>query len=327
MPPWTSTRATLARPSLPNNVVRAFLQLPPSCRAFHASPRRQFLETVILPAHALFDGLHLATGLPWAYTIPLVAFTIRTVFVLPLTIYTRRILQKQTELNPVIQGWIPRLQKDTQAEAGHLGPVRAQAVLMRKIRRKTVEVYGRWGCSRYRNYLVPLVQLPIFLVAMECLRMMSGYDSGLLSIIATSLGGEAVALVDTEKGLTSWFAPSLATEGALWFPDLTAPDPELRLSFVFSGVMLLDVIGWHKRAHTPSKWGRRGRGAVGVIALAAGPLLMTLPSSMLIYWISSSIFAKGQALLLDRLMPLNVVTPCKPKRPLRIGSSMAPVKR
>jgi inner membrane protein COX18 len=327
MPPWARTRVSLARPTAPNQLPRAFLQLPSSCRAFHASPRPQFLETVISPAHALFDGLHSATGLPWAYTIPLAALTIRTILVLPLTIYTRRILQKQTELNTVIQGWIPKLQKDTTVEAGHLGPVRAEVVLMRKIRRKTVEVYGRWGCPKYKNYLVPLLQFPIFLTAMECLRMMSGYSSGLLSIIATSLGGDAIALVDAEKGLTSWFTPSLATEGALWFPDLTKPDPELRLSFIFSGVMFLDVIGWHRKGHTPSKWATRGRRAIGVVALAAGPLLMNLPSSMLIYWISSSIFAKVQAFMLDRLMPLNTVTPCKPKRPLRIGSSMAPIKR
>ncbi|EPE36568.1 hypothetical protein GLAREA_08731 [Glarea lozoyensis ATCC 20868] len=322
MPPRPNSRALLARNPVPNHLLRAFLQLPPSCRAFHASPRPQFLETVISPAHALFEGIHSVTGLPWAFAIPLTALTVRTILVLPLTIYTRRILQKQAELAPVVQAWIPRLQKEARTEAGHMGPVAAQAVMLKKIRRKTIEVYGRWGCQRYKNYLVPLLQLPIFLTAMECLRMMSGYNSGLLSIIATSLGGDAVALVDVEKGLTSWFTPSLATEGDLWFPDLTKPDPELRLPFIFSGVMLLDVMFWNRKGHTPSKWSTRGRRTLGIMALAAGPLLLNLPSSMLLYWISSSIFAKGQAFLLNKLMPLKIVAPCKPKKPLRIGTAM-----
>jgi inner membrane protein COX18 len=327
MPPWARTRASLARHSPTNQLARAFLQLPSSCRAFHPSPRPQFLETVISPAHALFEGIHSATGLPWAYTIPLTALAIRTVAILPLSIYTRRILQKQSELNLVIQAWLPKLKKDTMLEAGHLGPVRANVVLQRKLRRKTAEIYGRWGCPRYKNYLVPLLQLPIFFTALECLRMMSGFGSGLLSAIATSLGGDAIALVDAEKGLTSWFTPSLATEGALWFPDLTKPDPQLCLSFILSGSMLLDLMGWHRKGHTPSKMAIRVRRAVGVLALTVGPIFMNVPSSMLVYWISSSIFAKGQAFMLDWLMPLNTVTPCKPKRPLRIGSSMAPIER
>jgi inner membrane protein COX18 len=325
MLPLTSSRAPLARTPAPN-LLRAFLQLPPSCRAFHASPRPQFVETVIAPAHALFEGLHSATGLPWAYTIPLAALTVRTILVLPLSIYTRRIIRKQAELAPVIQAWRPRLQKEAKAEAGHLGPVAAHVAMIKKLRQKTVEVYGRWGCQRFKNYLMPLLQLPIFLVAVECLRMMSGYNTGLLSIIATTLGGDAIALVDTENRLTSWFEPGLATGGALWFPDLTKPDPELRLSFIFSGVKLLELIRWRREGYIPSDWETRWRRLLGVMALAAGPLLMNLPTSMLVYWISSSVIAKGQALMLDRLMPINTVTPCKPKYPLRIGTSMAKLK-
>ncbi|KAG9237296.1 60Kd inner membrane protein-domain-containing protein [Amylocarpus encephaloides] len=310
--------SSLLRPSPPAKLLHAFVQLPSSCHAFHASPKPQFLDTIIAPTHALFEGIHSFTGLPWVYSIPLAALAIRSVIMLPVSIHTRRNLQKQAELAPVLHAWNSLLRQAAMKEAGHLGPIATQAALAKKARKKRNEIYARHGCRTISNYL-PILSLPVFLAAVECLRMMSGYHSGLLGMMASSIAGTDEVATDVTS---IYLEPGFASEGGLWFPDLTKADPELRLPFMLSGVMLLSIGKSSSTNQEPTIWQKRLRRSLGVMALAAGPLLIHVPSSMLVYWISSSLLAQGQALVLDRLMPVKPIGPCKPRRPLGIGRTL-----
>lgn len=306
-------RASFCRPAR-TNISSAFLQLPPSCRAFHASPRPQFFEATVTSAHAIFEGLHTVTGLPWAYTIPLAALTIRTVFILPISIYTRRNMQKQVALQPLMESWNHQLKKEAMKEVGHLGPAATQSALIRKVRKKRSEIYGRWGCQLSKNFL-PLLQLPIFLVAIEALRMMCGTHEGLFGLVMSSISG-----TETTLAASALFEPGFATGGALWFPDLTASDPELRLPFMLSATVLWSVLSG--RAANPTIWQKRFTRSLGLVALVLGPLTFQVPSAMLVYWISSSLLAHGQGYMLAKLMPITSFKTCKPKRALRIGDSL-----
>ncbi|RDL37990.1 Uncharacterized protein BP5553_05423 [Venustampulla echinocandica] len=302
---------------------KVFLKPRPSNRAFHASPRPQFLETVILPVHSLFEGVHTLTGLPWVYSIPLAALSIRTIFVLPISIYTRRITQKQAALAPLVQSWDYQLRKDAIKEVGHLGPSSTTAVVLKKLRQKRKELYRRWSCELWKGFL-PIIQLPVFLVAVECLRKMCGTHEGLLGLLVASIsGGDPTVLVDGAMTLKDLFEPGFITGGALWFPDLTKADPELRLPFILSGVMLFSLVRFSRSNLPSSVWQKRIRGIMATMALAAGPLLLNMPSAMLVYWISSSVIAQAQGFLLNKLMPINRVSPCQPRKPLRIGRAMA----
>jgi mitochondrial inner membrane protein COX18 len=207
-------------------------------------------------------------------------------------------------------------------EVGHLGPVVAQGTLIHKLRRKRKEIYQRWGCGLWKNYL-GLAQVPVFLVTMEALRAMAGAQQGWWGMITGSGNVETdPETVLTAEGLTGAalipVESSFATEGALWFPNLLLADPQLVLPFMLSGAIMLNLFGHSTVAL--GRWQTRFRRSMGIVALAIGPLLIDVPSALVLYWVSSSVLAYGQSLLLERLMPIKKpVAPCKPKRPMRSG--------
>ena len=69
-----------------------------SARNFTASTRRPFLDECLLGTHTLISGVHNMTGLPLAATIPLIAFLVRALTMLPTEKYyppTGKQLSKQ----------------------------------------------------------------------------------------------------------------------------------------------------------------------------------------------------------------------------------------
>jgi inner membrane protein COX18 len=193
-------------------------------------------------------------------------------------------------------------------EVGHLGPVAAQRTLLKKMRKKRTEIYKRWDCGIWKNYL-SWVQFPVWITAVEAVRKMCGIHVGLLGLM---FGTQAETVELQEELRTEGMESSLGNEGILWFPDLLVPDPMLVLPFMLSGVMFLNLA--NSSAKNPSVAQRRMMNALKIVALAIGPLTLQMPSAMLVYWISSSSFALGQALILERLMPDKpLVVPLKPR--------------
>ncbi|KAI9852864.1 MAG: hypothetical protein M1838_004423 [Thelocarpon superellum] len=156
---------------------------------------------------------------------------------------------------------------------------------------------------------------------------MCGTHDGLLTLIArpfttpTTIGEESdrVSTLEALRNLRSVpIEEALATEGALWFPNLLVPDPQLILPFVLSGTLLANIIlasSSRRNSDTaPSSFQRRVSNALKILALAIGPATLNLPAAMLVYWTSSSLFSVAQNSLLDRAMPLQPpVKPCKPR--------------
>jgi inner membrane protein COX18 len=294
--------------SIKTNLSPIFLQLPAPYRSFHASSRPHFLDTGVATAHALIEALHTSTGLPWVYTLPLAALTVRATLILPLSIYSRRVTQKQACLAPLVQSWQHVLRKEAMDEAGHLGPQAVQQKLLWRMRQKRSEIYGRWGCQIWKTML-PLVQLPVWLTAIEAVRAMCGTRAGLLGMIMRSDNDADAISAGIPKEL------SLATEGALWFPDLLVPDPQLILPFLLSGAVFLNLTNARGRAANQAVWQRRLQRSLKLVALALGPLTLQVPSAMLVYWISSSLLAYVQAVILDRAMPMPpAIKPCDPRK-------------
>ena len=157
--------------------------------------------------------------------------------------------------------------------------------------------------------MLPLAQLPIWLTAIEAVRAMCGTRAGLLGMILRSENA-ATAGVPT--------APSLATEGILWFPDLLVPDPQLVLPFLLSGAVFLNLTHARSGVGNQSVWQKRLHRSLMIVALALGPLTLQVPSAMLVYWISSSLLALLQAMILDRAMPMPpAIKPCDPMKRLK----------
>lgn len=165
----------------------------------------------------------------------------------------------------------------------------------------------------------------------ETLRGMVGTHKGLLGLFflpgpadknneldpAPELAAAGVLDVDNVRAIVP-IEPSLATEGILWFTNLTAPDPMLLLPFMLSASIFLNTFSGQRRgipgiAMTVAR--TRLLRALGVLALAAGPLTLQAPSGILLYWVSSSMMGYVQGYFIDIYMPIKPpVMPCDPKK-------------
>lgn len=200
-------------------------------------------------------------------------------------------------------------------EVGHLGPAATQKAFLLNLRKKRAEIYKRFHCSLSMNYLPPLLQLPVWLLAVEAIRKMCGKEVGLLGTI---FGSSDSATAGTKE-------LSFATEGALWFPDLLVPDPMLLLPFMLSATMLGNL--YHTTGNNLTAGRRRMVNALKFMALCIGPITLQFPSAILVYWISSSSFAMMQAAVLERLMPVKPpVVPCKPRNKASVSKDMKEIQ-
>lgn len=291
-------------------------------RRFHASPQRPFLESCFTGTHSLITGIHSATALPWAATLPLTALLLRVTIIGPLTTYSHSITLQRSALRPLMHAWQHVFRRKVMKDHAALGPVACQKMVTKLYNKKWREIVNARGIQFWK-VLLNWLQLPIFLVVIETIRKMSGVGEGLLGLLMKRFKGKELLQDGTvEDGAASTLLSvqqSFAGEGALWFPDLLVPDPHLILPFMLSGV-LFSNLAFHemvarKSSSTPTKGQKRIRNILKVVALAIGPLTLQVPSAMLIYWISSSLCALGQNVLLEWYTPHpKAVTPCKPRQ-------------
>lgn len=292
-----------------------------SCRrAFHASPRRLIVEECLSTTHTLITALHSTTGLSWAYTLPLTALLIRLTIIAPIATYGKFISNRRIEINPLLYAWRAAIARIVYRTHKTKGRVACERVIKQVLKSKGMEVRRRMGLQYWKSYLT-IVQLPVFLVAIDTIRAMCGVKYGLLGLFSSSPSEEDQSATQeaVEKAVSSLFEPSLAAEGALWFPDLLVADPALVLPFALSASLLATIYFQERRLQREGivfgKWRILWGRILKTWALIIGPAMLHLPSGMLIYWISSTWFAFGQNLVLDRYLPTKpIVKPCKPKK-------------
>jgi len=307
----------------------------PPFRSFHATARARSLDVLLNGTQAVLETLHTVTGTSWVVTLPLAAMLVRATILLPFTIRQRRILQTQASLSPVLHGWLSIYKREVAHEVGKAGPEAYVRALKKRQDLKTKELYKRWGVERWRLWVVPLTQLPIWLIMVESIRRMCGKEEGLLALVVggfnkakTSLGFGGSAPIDpaTAQSIVdadvlqraTHIVPEFGTEGALWFQNLLVADPQLVLPFALSGVILLNLFGKNGLNTTllglkKKDWRSRLTRSLGVVALAIAPMTLQVPAAMMVYWISSSALAFLQANLMDRWMPVVAKQPMKPK--------------
>lgn len=295
----------------------------PHSRAFHASSQHRFLDTCFGIVHTGLTGMHSFTGLPWWATIPCFALVVRTFILGPLTVYLYRLNRRRDILKPVILAWAHASRKKIYQEYGAQGPEICHKKLIKELGRKSREIHRRHGAQVWKN-LLSLGQLPFFLVIVETIRKMCGTHMGLLGLMTAGVTQGDLSILETipleqliaqDQGKELFTVEeSFGIEGALWFPDLLVPDPLMILPFALSGSMFLNILYQTRRNSglSESKWSRRFGNSMKVLAFAIGPLTLQVPSAMLVYWISSSLWGLGQVVLMQRYFPRKpVLKPCK----------------
>ncbi|KAL2355552.1 hypothetical protein BJ546DRAFT_635000 [Cryomyces antarcticus] len=371
----------------------------PSLRSFHATPTHRIdaadmIDGAVAVPHFLLDHLHFL-GLPWAAVLPLAALIVRSAIVFPLiTLPARRTQQRRIDLVPLDQAWTNAIMRRSGVSRDSERFKEAKRMLGERRR----SMYWDYNATTVR-LMMPLLQLPIFLLVAESIRRMAGRGAGALGLVAGWLSprtagsppsaiqpsaAESTATAElssstdtlhrgvfegwspttesmTESGSSAadgvllaagshasatqsspaspilpdansstsvaqpdpssldhyaaaWREPTLATEGMLWFPDLTLPDPTLTLSFMVSGVTFYHIYSNTGGGVRPGAGGVAELGAgpkalrrlLLTVALFIGPATLQVPSAIMLYWFSSMTLATVQTKLLDHYMPFRM---------------------
>ncbi|KAF2086092.1 hypothetical protein K490DRAFT_5043, partial [Saccharata proteae CBS 121410] len=270
--------------------------------------------------YSMLEAIH-STGMSWVFAIPLAAVIVRCGIVLPfISIPARKVQQRFVLITPVVAGWKAAVRRHVWGTNTDLTPPVMQQIIEGHDKNTKHLLYMRWKCQWWRRAM-PFLSVPFFLTLAETIRRMVGSRPGLLGMLAGDADGQtmkstvgtAVSKVSSGE-LDTYLDPSLTTEGALWFTDLTAADPTLILPFIVSGITFAHIAYGSRlpsgvKISAASGFLRRG---LLVLSLSLWALIMNVPSGILLYWASSTAAAFANALFLDWRLPLGkMIAPAK----------------
>ncbi|XP_034722368.1 cytochrome c oxidase assembly protein COX18, mitochondrial [Etheostoma cragini] len=142
----------------------------------------------------------------------------------------------------------------------------------KNLRRLVSQLYVRDNCHPFKASVLVWVQLPLW--------------------ISLSLALRNLSLNQPDVGAY------LAAGGALWFPDLTVPDSSWILPVCLGLTNLLLVEVFSLQRVNPSRVQRIVTNAVRAFSLLMIPIAATVPSSMALYWLTSSLVGFSHNLVL-----------------------------
>uniref|UniRef100_A0A8C3M6E2 Uncharacterized protein n=4 Tax=Passeriformes TaxID=9126 RepID=A0A8C3M6E2_GEOPR len=231
-----------------------------------------------LPVHWAEGGLAAlqeATGMPCWAAIAGGAALLRTAVTLPLAAQQGRLLAKLENLQPEIKELAQRLRYEVSVRGKQLGWSEkvARSHFARNMRRIVTELYIRDNCHPFKATLLLWVQVPMWVCVSLALRNCS----------VGALGSEV--------------QEQFSSGGALWFTDLTAPDSTwiLPVSLGLVNLLVVEVCWWDKPFHGSRGLSPTSSAAVSVVMI---PIAATVPSSMALYWLSSSLVGLSHNLVL-----------------------------
>ncbi|KAL4900535.1 hypothetical protein BDW74DRAFT_170727 [Aspergillus multicolor] len=284
-------------------------------RCFHQTRPAPFINEAVDAASTFVHGVHSISHLPWALSIPLTAVVIRMGVAFPLLVFTKVQARKESEMAPILMAWRQHHQKQIQRSAGANGPMlarEAKAIATKNVKAEYDALRRRWGVVPYYRPAI-FLQLPIWLAVIESIRALSGDKNGLRALFGLQESAASTAATGT---LPAAVEPSLATEGALWFPDLLAGDPTGMLPALLTLSLLVNIRnGWKVQslrscADLPRKEMVKKmsstllRSVFQLLALNLGlaAYVHGLPAAVMIYWITSTNVATAQTFLLQKYM-------------------------
>lgn len=250
---------------------------------------------------------------------------------MPLQMYTKIQARKEQDLAPLLNSWSQHYQREIKSQVNESSnnPLlvgSAVAQLAKKLAAKKSSLHRSWGVHRFWKP-VNFLQMPVWIAIMESLRAMSGNNRGLVPYLLSLLEPGSTGPVPSHLAVE----PSLATEGAFWFPDLLAGDPTGILPLALTASILVNIrTGWKtttfkEMADLPrSQLARMGMGRalrllLQVLALNIGisSYLYEMPVALLIYWTTSTNVATVQSFILERYMFKQPAL--KPRKKLYVG--------
>lgn len=303
------------------------------------------IQATVETTQSLIVSLHTLTGTPWYATIPLVALAV-SLARLPFTVHAQSLVRRRVALTPLVQSWLA-----THARVGDGAAATRERYEATK--KRIIRDHGLQGWKLNYNLLVfPVWLTAIEAIRRLCggptgllgamffkgndaaaaaavtageqlqgVEMVSTAASGVASLgletttVVAEGGLPDTAAAATAAATSGSFEPSLATGGALWFPDLTVADPYHILPMMLSAVMVYhflpkttagrrDMFSLDDRNPNSKSWRTRLTRALVVVAVSIGPATMDMPAAIHLYWLCSTSLAVVSERLVALALPL-----------------------
>lgn len=285
--------------------------------------QRNFSLEPTFVVNALTESLqsvHLYTGIPWWAMIPATTVFLRGVWTLPLAIMQRLRIQKQNSLRPIISATGPVLRQNLARKAAAamkkaetakkaestmdvstlMSPLRSMryeeimVLSTKETRKRQKKLFKDHGVQLYKNFFLPAAQIPLWVCMSLTFRNLSGWS--------------------TWDTLAKPLDPTLYSEGALWFGDLTSMDPFHAFPLAIGVVALVNVEWTFKTLGLLRSAKRRIfrptlTDSLANISRMAIVFLMAIslhaPTALTLYWLSSQAFSLVQNVVLDLMLPIS----------------------
>jgi len=237
-----------------------------------------------LPAvHYMEDTMaqfHDYTGLPWFGSIILFTAGLRTMISLPAQVTSHKVAAKRTLMFEEINKALPALKEATAKHVRLKGLPAGEAAARYKRVAQTIHSVRviEYNCHMSKLFLPLYIQIPVWLFNSIALRN--------LSLMRAS--PERLASSPVEERFLQ-----LGTEGALWFPSLTSPDPFFILPVIVGATFATNIFLTSIRNRPPetvinvTKYEKRMSIFLYGIAVLMVPLSAIQPSALPLYWATS----------------------------------------
>lgn len=244
----------------------------------------QFLSPSCAPIGAvksLLELVHASTGLPWWASLAITTAALRTVLTFPLMVYSMNNRAKLERLQPEIKS----ISKDMAAEVAAAQQMyewdsnTAKNQYEINMKRHIQRLILRDNCHPLKEYILPWIQIPLWISMSIALRNMSG------------------SMILDNKQLPV-LCHEMSTEGTLWFTNLLVPDTTLILPVTVC-LLNLAIIELHGlRVLKPTRFHRLLSYVMRGAVLLMIPIGSMVPSCMCLYWTYSSFYGLMQFILL-----------------------------
>ncbi|RIA97344.1 60Kd inner membrane protein [Glomus cerebriforme] len=260
---------------------------------------------------SILEFIHNSAGLPWWATILISTIILRTFITLPIAIIQQKSGARILSLQPQIMELFEKLKHEVVREVKKRNGTyeEFQSELTNKFKAKIREIYKANKCSPIRNYLLPWVQIPLFISNSLTLRHMvdsttkSNFNTNTsLTIPETTIVSSTSNInnIDAITSIDNMSTDTLINGGILWFNDLTLTDPTFifPLAIGLTNLLNIEIHSWFTK-YQPSIRSKILKNLSRGLSVLMIPVATQAPMAICLYWLSSSTFSVGQNLIIQ----------------------------
>lgn len=245
---------------------------------FKALAQSRLVEGLMGGLQAIHDSLHI----PWWMSIIISTIMLRGIITFPLAVYQNYIFARIENLKPEMDTLIKELKKETAVAIRKFGwdEVHARRMFNRSAKRIWKELIIRDNCHPFKASLLLWVQIPLW--------------------VATSMSFRNMAsMMPHQDAAAQILFMELSTGGVSWIPNLTEVDHSFILP-VAMGItnLLITEVNVLSRLQPGSRAQNIITNVFRFISIAIIPIAATVPSCVVLYWVTSSVCGLTQNLAL-----------------------------